>query len=197
MTMPRTIEFDRDEALHRAMSVFWRQGYNATSIKDLTVATQLQPGSLYGTFHNKRALFVAALEAYFAETRQRISDYLENDGSPLERLRGFFDMLINESLEDPERKGCLLVNTLLEIPTEDAEINRRISAMFGEVEQAFERVLLEAQKCGELSTDKDPANLARMLVAGIYGLRVYHKTQPEPGILKEIVDNLFVAVTGS
>jgi len=192
--MPRPIEFDRDDALRRAMSVFWRQGYSATSIKDLTAATRLQPGSLYGTFRSKRSLFIAALEAYFAETRQRIRDCLQADGSPLGRLRGFFDMLIEEAIADPDRKGCLLVNTLLEMPAEDSEINRRVSTMFAEVETEFEHVLREAQSRGELSRDKDPASLSRMLVAGIYGLRVYHKTRPDAKILREIIDNLFVAL---
>lgn len=192
--MPRPIAFDRDDVLHRAMSVFWRQGYSATSIKDLTAATDLQPGSLYGTFHNKRALFIAALEAYFARTRQRIRECLQADGSPLGRLRGFFDMLIEEAVADPHRKGCLLVNTLLEMPAEDREINRRVSDMFVEVETEFEHVLREAQARGELPADKDPAALARMLVAGIYGLRVYHKTCPDGRILREIVANLFTAL---
>lgn len=192
--MPRPIDFDRDDVLRRAMTVFWRQGYSATSIKDLTAATELQPGSLYGTFQNKRSLFLAALEAYFGATRERIRGCLEADGSPLARLRGFFDMLIQEAIEDPEKKGCLLVNTLLEMPADDTEINQRVSAMFSEVESEFDRVLHEAQAQGEISEDKDPAALARMLVAGIYGLRVYHKTRPDAVTLGEIVDNLFTAI---
>ncbi len=192
--MPRPIEFDRDEALRRAMSVFWRQGYHATSVKDLTAATHLQPGSLYGTFQNKRALFIAALVAYFSGIRERIQSCLHNGESPLGRLRAFFDMLIEEMVCDPDNKGCLLVNTLLETPAEDTEINRRVSDMFAEVETEFARVLQEAQAAGELDPNRDPQALARLLIAGIYGLRVYHKTRPDARQLHEIIDNLFFAL---
>lgn len=192
--MPRPIEFDRDDALRRAMSVFWRQGYHATSVKDLTAATHLQPGSLYGTFRNKRSLFIAALDAYFSGIRERIQSCLHSDESPLKRLRGFFDMLIEEMVCDPDNKGCLLVNTLLETPAEDAEINRRVSDMFAKVETEFGQVLREAQSRGELDASRDPEALARLLVAGIYGLRVYHKTRPDADKLHEIIDNLFYAL---
>ncbi|MBI1425661.1 MAG: TetR family transcriptional regulator [Gammaproteobacteria bacterium] len=192
--MPRTIEFDKQETLRRAMGVFWRQGYNATSIKDLTLATRLQPGSLYGAFHNKRSLFIAALDAYFLDIRQRIQDCLHNGQAPLTRLRGFFDRLIEEAVCDPDKKGCLLVNTLLEMPAEDTEINSLVSKMFAEVEKEFARVLEEARQRGDLADDKNPAALAQLLVAGIYGLRVYHKTQPRTSALREIVDGLFAAL---
>ncbi|MDT8405393.1 TetR/AcrR family transcriptional regulator [Sulfuriflexus sp.] len=192
--MPRTIEFDKQETLRRAMHVFWRQGYNATSVKDLTAATHLQPGSLYGTFHNKRSLFIAALDAYFLEIRQRIQDCLYASGPPISRLRTFFAILIEETACDPEQKGCLLVNTLLEMPAEDAEINHRVSQMFAEVEGEFARILKEAQQCGDLSADKNPAVLAQLLVVGIYGLRVYHKTQPGTESLRKIADGLFAAL---
>ncbi|TDY00561.1 TetR/AcrR family transcriptional regulator [Thiohalophilus thiocyanatoxydans] len=192
--MPRPIEFDREEALRRAMSVFWRQGYHATSVKDLSAATHLQPGSLYGTFRNKRSLFIAALDAYFSGIRERIQSCLHGDGAPLTRLRTFFDMLIEEMVGDSDNKGCLLVNTLLETPADDTEINRRVSDMFAEVEAEFARVLREAQSRGELDASRDPAALARLLVAGIYGLRVYHKTRPDAEKVHEIIDNLFYAL---
>ncbi|MDT8382777.1 MAG: TetR family transcriptional regulator C-terminal domain-containing protein [Gammaproteobacteria bacterium] len=196
--MPRPIEFDRDDTLRRAMTVFWRQGYHATSIRDLIAATQLQPGSLYGAFRNKRSLFIAALDAYFAGIRERIQACLHTQHSPLGQLRVFFDRLIDEAVADADSKGCLLVNTLLEMPAEDAEINQRVCAMFTEVEAEFERVLREARDRGELAADRDPVALARLLIVGIYGLRVYHKTRPGAACLHEIVDGLFTAlgVTG-
>lgn len=192
--MPRTIEFDRDDVLRRAMAVFWRQGYHATSVKDLTAATRLQPGSLYGTFQNKRTLFISALDTYFAEIRQRIEQCLYTEESPLVRLMTFFEMLIDESACDPDNKGCLLVNTLLEIPADDTEINQRVSTMFAEVEREFAHILQEAKSRGELAKNKDPEALARLLITGIYGLRVYFKTQPDPGKLYEIIDSLFDAL---
>jgi TetR/AcrR family transcriptional repressor of nem operon len=176
--------------LHSAMLVFWRKGYHATSVKDLIQATELQPGSLYGTFKNKRTLFLDSLDAYFDSIRTMIAEILHSPAAPLLRIQRFFDRLMKDSRRDPDVKGCMLVNTLLEIPADDEEIIRRVARMFREVEREFRGVLEEAAANGDLSPDKDPKALARLLLTGIYGLRVYNKTRPDAGAMKSIVDQL-------
>ncbi len=185
--MARPAEFDRQEALHSAMQVFWRQGYHATSVKDLVRATQLQPGSLYGAFKNKRALFLDSLDSYFEAIRAMIDEVLHSAEPPLVRIHRFFDRLMKDARRDPDVKGCLLVNTLLEIPAEDEEIIRRVASMFREVEREFRGVLQEALERGDLSPEKDPKALARLLLTGIYGLRVYNKTRPDASAMRSIV----------
>lgn len=188
--MPRPPEFDRREVLHGAMQMFWRRGYHATSIKDLVQATRLQPGSLYGAFGSKRGLFMDSLDAYFEAIRGMIDEVLHSSAPPLDRIRRFFDVLLKESRRDPDVKGCMLVNTLLEIPAEDEEIIGRVAGMFREVEGEFRAVLQEAQARGDLSREQDPKALARLLLTGIYGLRVYNKTRAEAGALRGIVNQL-------
>lgn len=188
--MSRPAEFDRDEVLQGAMLVFWQQGYNATSVKNLTDHTGLNPGSLYGAFKSKRALFLEALDVYFAQTKTFVARFLHTDEPPLTRIQAFFHQLLRECSLDRDGKGCLLVNTLLEIPADDATINRRVAKMFRYVETEIRRVLEEAQVRGDLAPEKDPEALARLLVAGIYGLRVYNQTRPGKKALTSIVDNL-------
>lgn len=174
--MARPAEFDRDQALRDSMLVFWRRGYKATSIKELTDATRLQPGSLYGAFRSKRALFLLALDNYFAEQQAFVTRILQqSDLPPLLRIRRFFEEILQQSAADKERKGCLLVNTLLETPAKDDEINRRASRMLRTVEDKFRDVLDEAIADGSLPPGKEPALLAKVLVNGIFGLRVYSK----------------------
>ena len=185
--MPRTAGFDREHALRRAMDVFWRQGFRATSVRELTTATGLQPGSLYGAFGSKRGLFLAAIDVYFTDVEARVRTRLHDGRPPLARIRGFFDTLVDEALGDRESRGCLLVNTLLEIPAEDTEINRRVSGMFARVEKELRAVIEEARTRGELRAGLDPGALARTLVAGIYGLRVYLRTRPGAKALREVV----------
>ncbi|MGR9117153.1 MAG: TetR/AcrR family transcriptional regulator [Gammaproteobacteria bacterium] len=192
--MARPIAFDRSHVLRQAIRVFWRQGYSATSIKNLVDATGLQPGSLYAAFGDKRGLFLAALDAYFATMKQTMFAVLHGDTPPFERLSTFFYQLVRESCEDPDRKGCLLINTLSEIPVQDAEINSRLQQMFAEVEIELKKILLECQASGHLSAQQDPAELAKFLVSGIFGLRLFNKTQPEAGSLQTIVDHLLAAV---
>lgn len=189
--MARPAEFDRDQALRDSMMVFWRRGYKAASIKELTDATRLQPGSLYGAFRSKRALFLLALDNYFAQQQAFVSGILLTSNSPpLQRIRLFFDELLRESTTDKERKGCLLVNTLLETPAKDAEINRRVTRMLLAVEDLLRGVLEEAAAEGSLPPHKQPAILAKVLVNGIFGLRVYSKMRPGAAELRRTVDGL-------
>ncbi len=176
------------------MLLFWRRGYHKTSVRDLTEATRLQPGSLYGAFNNKRSLFLSSLDYYAEELKQFVDSVLHSEKPPLIRIRFFFDHLLDEMRSDPEEKGCLLVNTLLEVPAEDEEINQRVIQALEYVEQSFRQVLTEALERGELASGKDPSTLARLLMTGIFGLRVYNKMQPQREELDDIVDSLLSVV---
>lgn len=188
--MARPIAFDRDQVLHSAMLVFWQRGYGATSVKDLVAATHLQPGSLYGTFESKRGLFMAAIDAYAENARAFIHATLRSNRPPLQRIRDFFDRIIEESVQDRDAKGCMLVNTLLEHPAADEEIEALVNGMFQELKADFRRVLAEAQLDGTLSAGQAPGTLANFLVVGLYGLRVYSRTRPTRAALRSVMDDL-------
>lgn len=194
--MARPIEFDHEDVLRKVIEVFWQKGYSGTSIRNLVEATGLQPGSLYSAFGDKRGLFLAAIDGYFEEMKRMIFTMLHTDQSAIVRIETFFNRLVSDSVADEHRKGCLLVNTLLEIPVQDKEINFRLQAMFGEVENEFRGVLKEHIESGEFDSKQSPEDLARFLVAGIYGLRVFNKTQPDISALKSIVDNLLFVLRG-
>lgn len=194
--MARPIEFDREEVLRKAIGVFWQKGYSGTSIKNLVEATGLQPGSIYSAFGDKRGLFLASIDGYFEDMKRMIFNMLHTDQTAIVRIETFFNRLVNDSVTDEHRKGCFLVNTLLEIPVDDQEINSRLQAMFKEVENEFRDVLKEHKASGEYASTQSPEELARFLVAGIYGLRVFNKTQPDISALKSIVDNLLFVLRG-
>ena len=188
--MARPQAFEHDQVLTDAMRVFWRQGYTATSIKDLTEATHLQPGSLYAAFKNKRNLFLQSLDHYFNDLHADVVRLLHSDSPPLQRIHEFFAYLLEQVERDTEFKGCLLVNTLLEIPANDEEINQRVSSMLQTVEKEFCQVLEEAQHNGDITPTHKPDELARMLITGIFGLRVYNRMQPDTKAMQTVVDNL-------
>jgi TetR/AcrR family transcriptional repressor of nem operon len=192
--MPRPVEFDREQALHDAMQLFWRQGYHNTSVRDLTEETRLKPGSLYGAFSNKRGLFLQSLDYYSDALRAFVDQVLRSDEPPLERIQRFFERLLDEATNDPQEKGCLLVNTLLETPPEEREIARRAAAALGYVERTFVEVLEEAKQAGELSPDADTPALAKLLITGIFGLRVYARMQAPSGTLSAIAETLLATL---
>jgi TetR/AcrR family transcriptional repressor of nem operon len=188
--MPRPVEFDREQVLRDAMLQFWRHGYHKTSVRDLTAATRLQPGSLYGAFTNKRTLFLKSLDYYTETLQATVDQVLRSKERPLARIRRFFNLLLDETASDPEEKGCLLVNTLLETPTEEREITQRAAGALAYVEGAFADVLEEAKRSGELPPDADAGALAKMLMTGIFGLRVYAKMQLSQGTLASIAETI-------
>jgi len=195
--MARPQEFDRQQVLARAMLLFWRQGYANTSMRDLTDTTRLKPGSLYGAFKNKRTLFLQVLEHYFSSLNEEVSALLNANAPPLERIRKFFDHILEQAEADEDARGCLLVNTLLEVSPEDSDINRRISDMMLQIEDHFCQVLEEAQDRGELASDKDPKILASLLMTGIFGMRIYDRVQTSKKQKKSVVDNLLSILHGA
>ena len=188
--MGRPQAFDHEQVLESAMQLFWKQGYATTSVKDLTNATQLQPGSLYAAFKNKRNLFIQSLDHYFEALYEGVYQVLGSEEAPLVRIRQFFDYFLNLRKQDEDMKSCLLVNTLLELPPEDEEINQRVSEMFEQIEQLFVTVLKEAQRNGSLANGARPESIAKMLMSGIFGLQVYNRMQKDKDSLRQIVNNL-------
>ena len=179
----RTKEFDEDEVLDRATEVFWRQGYKATSVRDLLVATGVGESSLYNAFGGKRGLFLIALERY----RRMLSTYLkrlDEFESPLEAIRWLFDGVATGLSAQADFRGCLITNTTIELAPHDAEIQAELQSIYSEVEAAFYKVLNKARKRGELSTERPLRSLARYLTQNLEGLRVLAKSNPVPRAIR-------------
>ena len=192
--MARPREFDHDQVLNAAMVQFWTHGYRATSMRDLSAATGLQPGSLYLVFQDKRNLFIAALELYINQRLNIIKAIFETDEPALARFRNYFDLIIKSSLSKDGYKGCLMVNTILEMSVEDADINKRITKVFQKVERIFKKALEDAKREGAISKDKDTAGLAKLIITTIHGIRVLSKTRPKKATLNAIINNLMSAI---
>jgi len=191
--MGRPIEFDQQKVIDNIVRLFWERGYEATSMKNISDATGLQPGSLYAAFGNKRSLFLTAIDTYFETSIENLRAMLEADGSPLQRVHEMFMYIVGDSSQK-DSLGCMLVNALLETPADDEELRNRIANMFQQLEQAIKKVLIEAAACGELDPEKDPAIQAKLLINNIYGLRVYGKLQPKSTDMKKMVEDLMASL---
>jgi TetR/AcrR family transcriptional repressor of nem operon len=191
--MGRPIEYDQSKVLDSVVKLFWAQGYEATSMKNICEITGLQPGSVYAAFGSKRALFLASIDAYFEQSFDNLKAILAGEGTPLERVRELFMYIVGDTCRK-DSHGCLLVNALLETTADDAELRKRITAMFRRLEFAIQEVLVEAAECGELVAGKDPTIQARLLINNIFGLRVYAKLQPDGLAMREMVGDLLSAL---
>ncbi len=169
--MPWKATFDTDCALKSAMEVFWEKGFEATSMSDLTDAMGINKGSLYNSFGGKRSLFVKVLMKYDVENRREVLAQFEALDDPLRSISSLFDAIIDESLSDKDRKGCLLVNTALELPAHDGEIRAIVSAGFRDVEGFFRRSIEIAKGRHEVSEAVPPSETAKALLTLVVGLR--------------------------
>lgn len=181
-SMPRPREFDDTAVLDAATDRFWQHGYAATSMRDLGEAMGLVPASLYNAFGSKHALFARCLDRYLDGTmRERIAR-LEATEPPRAAIEAFVNEIVKRSLADS--RGCLLVNSALEIAPHDAEIGAVVAARLGELEGFFHRRVQAGQRNGSIATAPTARDLARLLLTTVLGLRVLSRAKPEAALLR-------------
>ena len=103
--MPRPREFDETAALDAAVECFWRRGYEATSLRDLTASMGLTAPSLYNAFGDKQDLFARALQRYLDRTTRDRLHRLEESLAPKEAIHCFFAEIVEHSIKDRHRKA--------------------------------------------------------------------------------------------
>ncbi|HWK72487.1 MAG TPA: TetR/AcrR family transcriptional regulator [Burkholderiaceae bacterium] len=184
--MARPREFDEEAVLDKAVQCFWNQGYEATSVRDLINETGLTGASLYNAFGDKRALYQRALDHYVSRTvAQRIQncDVLP----PREAIGAFFADIVQRSLSDPQHKGCMLVNSALELAPHDPEFQKIVAGVLKQIERFFFEHARAGQADGSISRSNPPEVLAKHLLGVLMGVRVLARVRPEPKLLKGVV----------
>ncbi|MBI1244179.1 MAG: TetR family transcriptional regulator [Alphaproteobacteria bacterium] len=176
MARPRT--FDETKVLDATIACFWRDGYEATSMRALESGTGLKGPSLYNAFGDKRALFRLALERYADRSARARIKRLDAHPDPAAAIGIFFEDLIAISLDDVERRGCFIVNTALEIAPHDPEIGAAIDGYLGEIRAFFLRCLDRAAAAGRLSPRANREELSQMLLGLVLGVRVAARAAP-------------------
>lgn len=185
--MARPREFDEDRVLDAAVACFWRRGYAATSVQDLIGGTGVGAASLYNAFGDKRSLFLQALDFYLDHNlRERIAR-LSKLPSPAAAISAFFAESIARSLADPEHRGCLLVNTALEVTPQEPALRQKVSEEFERMRNFFRDRLVAAQASGEIPAAGPVEDNASQLLALVLGVRVLARTAPDLQLLESVV----------
>jgi TetR/AcrR family transcriptional regulator, transcriptional repressor for nem operon len=184
--MPRNKAFQEQEVLERAMQIFWKKGYNATSMEDLVTGMGINRASLYDTFGDKKQLFLKILAFYQNKSNQNIQAAMAlKKPSPKAQLIAFVEFLMNESLDDQEPRGCLLANATSEMTLLDSDICQFVTNNVHSFEQTFETLIREGQAAGEFKTNAPPQYLATFLSNFLYGVRTVSKTKPDAVKMRE------------
>jgi len=185
--MPRHKEFDRDEALQKAMEVFWSRGYEAASIQNLVEHTGVNRQSLYDTFGDKHALFLQVLDRYHEVESRKLFDLLERPGSVKKALRQLFTGVVEGAICDGGRRGCLTGNAMSELAGRCEATASKTCRNMEAVEGAFYRALLRGKKDGELKGVREPRAVARFLYSSLQGLVLMAKATRDRKTLEDVV----------
>ena len=185
--MPRPREFDEDEVLTKAMDVFWTQGYDATSISDLMDATGLAKGSLYKGFGDKKRLFMLALDSYLTDANAALLECDASSESGREALERVFSGVVGMSTRGGVRRGCLSVNSAIELGPHDPDVRNRLRRNTRQKERTFGAIIRRGVADGSLRKDLDPEAGARLLTTVTNGLQVRGKLGLTPSRADETV----------
>lgn len=169
--------------LDRAVNLFWRKGYNATSAQDLVDNLGISRSSLYDTYGDKHTLFVTALRQY----RKDKIDPVLNKTDIEAYIRFFFESVQMEALCDSGSKGCFLVNSVVELAPVDSEIATIANAIMHDTEEALFKVIETGQEKGVFTKKYSARSLARFVFNSLNGLRVTVKFDADKEMFEDIV----------
>ena len=171
--MARPREFDIDQALERAMNVFWTKGYDGASLQDLLDAMNIARGSLYKAFQDKHSVYLAALDRYDRTGIQRAVDLLRDRsaGDGATRIRLFLEDARAAVVQRDDRRGCFLCNAAVDRAPMDADVQAKVLAMMKRMERAVAAALSDSAQ-GAHWPAKHRAQTALTLTNAYVGLRV-------------------------
>ncbi len=180
-------QFDPQEALGKAMQLFWAKGYAATGVAELQEQMGIGRKSLYDTFGNKRQLFIKALRLYSDSEVRQIFSELDKEGSPLGNVRRVMRTL-QELHSMPESMGCLLGVSMAQFRTSDAEMAEVLRHHIKRVEEAFYKTFKRARDVGELDGNTNLRDLALLYMGFAQGLALIGRVHDAPAVPRSIVN---------
>ena len=173
MARPRT--FAEDDVIAAARDQFWSAGYAGTSLDDLTAATGLGRGSLYGAFGDKHELFLRALDDYCGNVSARVNaDLRDGEGSAYQRLVGHIRSMASPTAASA-RRGCLVAKSAAELGSTDTEVLQRVRRSMQKYQSELRSVIEEAQREGALDPTADPDELGLLVLTFLRGSEALRK----------------------
>jgi len=184
--MARPREFDEGAVLDAAVLCFWKQGYEATSVRDLVAQTGITAASLYNAFGDKRALYQKALDHYVeASVAERIRRC--EALPPRHAIEAFFEDIVKRSLNDRDRKGCMLVNAALDVAPHDPAFRKVVAEVLVGIETFFLACVRAGQADGTVTRSLPAETLSQNLLGVLMGIRVLARVRPERALLEGVV----------
>jgi TetR/AcrR family transcriptional regulator, copper-responsive repressor len=190
--------YEPDAALGKALDLFRRGGFAATSLDDLSAATGMNRPSLYGAFGDKRELYIKSYQRYRDEARAAIAEIFRSKAPVRAQLERMFATGLDIYLsgeEDP--RGCFTVMTAGSEAVQDPAIRAMVQDALSDLDKAFAICFRRAKETGELPEHADPAVLAQLASATIFSIAIRARAHAPRGELEAIVKGALDVMLGS
>lgn len=192
--MPRPRAFDEESVLDNAMNIFWSKGFESTSVQDLVDETGLNRASMYASFGDKKALFLRVLDHYSQKiSAKRFADLREMEDGRAAIEKTFRDTAKTGCAEG-RHKGCLMVNSGMELAPHDPETAAIAHQAFRRVEEMFAAALMRGIKDGTIPKDKNVRALARFLAGSIQGVQLMSRRGADQETLEDYTNTILAAL---
>lgn len=173
--MPRQKQYSEDEVVKKAVNVFWKNGYVATSVRELEKEMGINQFSIYSSFGSKKGIFLRALQEYREQVKTIfLSNLIASEGS-IEDIRVFFKSFVHSVRSGQTPHGCLMANTAMDLGSRDGEVKVQLQLFFDLLQEVFVEVLSKAKAKNILSSEANVIEYANYLVGCTEGLAVTAK----------------------
>jgi AcrR family transcriptional regulator len=180
--------YEPEVALAKALDLFRKDGFAATSLDDLSAATGMNRPSLYGAFGDQRELYIKSYQRYRADARAAMVDIFRTELPIKKRLARIFAVALDIYLSGEEGpRGCFTVMTAASEAVADPQIRAMVLEGFTELDKAFAACFRIAKEKGELSASADPVVLAQLASATIHTIAIRARAQVPRRELEAIV----------
>lgn len=185
--MPKPKNFDEVKVLKKITNAFWENGYAKTSLNDLVDTTGLNKTSLYNTFGNKEQMFISSLKSY----SQKPSTLKSKPSDGLIHIKDFFTMLTQEAISGRARKGCLIMNSSLEMKKNTSDSKHKITqSSWDQRVNLMTEAVTAAKDKEEIKSSVDTEIFSKWLLSQAFLLRQTSKFITDESFFIEIQKNI-------
>ena len=181
--MARQKEFNPDQIINKALALFRLRGYEATSVNELVQHLGIGRGSLYNTFGNKHALYLAALDRYLEQSEE--APMLTSPLNAKDAISAILFQQVSQALEDAPLGGCFFVNSAVELAAHDADVASRVKNNLATGEEAFYQLLSHDPTLALSAAER--RQFAQFFINTVLGVRLMAKTNPDRTMLMNVV----------
>ncbi|EGK00212.1 TetR/AcrR family transcriptional regulator [Dysgonomonas gadei] len=186
--MGRNKNFDENVTLDKAVTLFRKQGYQATTPAQLVEYLGISRSSMYGTYGDKRSLYIKSLYRYNEQTDEKFNQIVNHCTDAKEGIRNIFQVALDGCFGKDVQSGCLLVNSVAELPAAETEIIKIISEAREKNKQYIIKLLKKGQASGQIFQDVDTLRISEYFMNAINGLTISAKYRVSRETCEQIID---------